>query len=107
MPHQRVYKQAQTTRQTEIHTQEQNKGKSSEGDDDITSKTCLQAIPLQENRRMKQMPKFISSLVTKPVRQKPPLLRHNTSEELIPLDCMCKPNDSRRFQTFDIPSSRI
>lgn len=46
-----------------------------------------------------------SSPVIKLVTEKTSsLLRHDSSEHFPSLDCLCDPDDSQRFPTFDIPS---
>lgn len=63
--------------------QDYNKDISSESDDGTYTSA-------RKNIRMQQTIGFISSLVIKLVTDKvPSLLRHDGSEELPPLDCVC------------------
>jgi hypothetical protein len=78
-----------------------NKDKSSEHDDTTSTYISRQvASLLGENRQMQQTPSYLSSLTVKLVIGKTSsLLRHDSSEQLPPLDYMWDQND---LQTSNI-----
>lgn len=80
-----------------------NKGNSSKCDD--TTSTYTSVLFCLKKTETQHMPEFTNSLVIKcAIHKMSPLLRQDSSEELPPLDCMCKPSYPHRLTNFDMPS---